>query len=206
VAGRALVAAVVLVLGSLAGSALAQEGSLRAPAPMPWPTRPPRTISVSGEGKVAVAPDSASFTVGVESTAKTVGAATAAGATTIPVASATGISAGHTINIDSGANFETAVVVSIGRGPVGPGRGGPGGAPGRGAAGGGPGGGPGRGPTGSVITVAAPLRSAHAAGAQISGAGITLTTALTRAHASGAQVASDVPTPGAPNKYFSRRR
>lgn len=79
-AGRALVAAVVLVLGSLAGSALAQEGSLRAPSPMPWPPmppRPPRTISVSGEGKVAVAPDSASFTVGVEHTAKTVGAATA---------------------------------------------------------------------------------------------------------------------------------
>jgi type IV secretory pathway TrbL component len=41
------------------------------------PHRPPRSIVVSGEGKVSVAPDSASFTVGVEATAKTVGAATA---------------------------------------------------------------------------------------------------------------------------------
>jgi hypothetical protein len=78
VAARPLVAAVVLVLASLAGSALAQEASLRAPVPVPgMPPRPPRTISVSGEGRVSVAPDSASFTVGVESTAKTVGAATA---------------------------------------------------------------------------------------------------------------------------------
>lgn len=78
-AGRPLVAAAFLVLASLAGSALAQDASLRAPPPLPgvMPPRPPRSISVSGEGKVSVAPDSASFTVGVESTAKTVGAATA---------------------------------------------------------------------------------------------------------------------------------
>jgi uncharacterized protein YggE len=78
VAGRPIVVAVVLVLASLAGSALAQDASLRAPPPVPgMAPRPPRTISVSGEGKVSVAPDSASFTVGVEHTAKTVGAATA---------------------------------------------------------------------------------------------------------------------------------
>jgi hypothetical protein len=47
----------------------------------------------------------------------------------------------------------------------------------------------------------APLKSAHAAGAQVSGSGITLTAALTKAHASGAQIATSVPTPGAPNKY-----
>jgi hypothetical protein len=47
----------------------------------------------------------------------------------------------------------------------------------------------------------APLKSAHAAGAQVSGSGITLTAALSKAHASGAQVAVNVPTPGAPNKY-----
>ena len=78
-AGRPIVVTVVLVLASLAGSALAQDASLRAPPPVPgmMPPRPPRTISVSGEGKVSVAPDSASFTVGVEHTAKTVGAATA---------------------------------------------------------------------------------------------------------------------------------
>ena len=46
---------------------------------------------------------------------------------------------------------------------------------------------------------------AHAAGAQVSGSGVTLTTALTKAHAGGAQVAGNVPTPGAPNKYHSKR-
>ena len=106
--------------------------------------------------------------------ATTVGAATDVGATVIPVASATGFSAGQTITIDSGANSETAVVTSVRR---------------FGAA---------------TITVAAPLTLAHAAGAQISGSGITLTAALTRAHASGAQVASNVPTPGAPNRYHRR--
>ena len=99
------------------------------------------------------------------------------GATVVPVASGAGFSAGQTITIDSGANHETAVVVSTtgGRG-------------------------------GATITVARPLTFAHAAGAQVSGSGITLTAALTRAHASGAQVASDVPTPGAPNQYYGRRR
>jgi hypothetical protein len=107
----------------------------------------------------------------------TVAAATNVGATVIPVASATGFSAGQTIAIDSGANHETVVVVST--------------TGGRG---------------GATITVARPLTFAHAAGAQVSGSGITLTAALTRAHASGAQVASDVPTPGAPNQYYGRRR
>ena len=78
-AGRPFVAAVVLALASFSGSALAQDASLRAPPPVPGlpHPRPPRTIAVSGEGKVSVAPDSASFNVGVESSAKTVGAATA---------------------------------------------------------------------------------------------------------------------------------
>ena len=101
------------------------------------------------------------------------GAATVVGATVIPVAGGMGFSAGQTITIDSGANQETAVVVSAtgGRG-------------------------------GATITVAAPLTFAHAAGAQVSGSGITLTAALTLAHASGAQVAGSVPTPGAPNRYY----
>jgi hypothetical protein len=51
------------------------------------------------------------------------------------------------------------------------------------------------GPGGARITGAAPLTSAHAAGAQFSGSGITLTAALTIAHASGVQVAGNVPTP-----------
>jgi hypothetical protein len=117
----------------------------------------------------------------VIATVGTAGATTAVaptdvGATVIPVANATGFNAGRTITIDSGAHYETAVVVST--------------TGGRGGAG---------------ITVAAPLTFAHPAGVQVSGTGITLTAALTRAHASGAQVASDVPTPGAPNKYYSSR-
>ncbi len=83
-----------------------------------------------------------------------------------------GFSAGQTIAIDSGANRETAVVVSTtgGRG-------------------------------GATITVS-PLTLAHAAGVQVFGSGITLIGALTKAHSGGAQVASGVPTPGAPNKYY----
>ncbi|MGA3237660.1 MAG: alpha-N-arabinofuranosidase, partial [Bryobacteraceae bacterium] len=115
--------------------------------------------------------------------ATTVGAATSAGATVIPVASAAGFAAGQTITIDSGANQETEVVASV----AGGGRGGRGG--------------PGPGPT---ITVTAPLKSAHAAAAQVSGSGISLTAALTQAHASGAQIADTLPTPGAPNKYSRR--
>jgi uncharacterized protein YggE len=65
----------------LAGSALAQDASaLRVPSTPPgpgMPPRPPRTLSVSGEGRVSVAPDAASFTVGVEATARTVAAASA---------------------------------------------------------------------------------------------------------------------------------
>jgi hypothetical protein len=106
--------------------------------------------------------------------ATTVNTATGVGATTIPVANAFGFRPGQTITINSGASSETAVVASGGR------RGAP------------------------AITVAAPLKHAHGAGAQVSGSGITLTTALTRAHASGAQVADNLPTPGAPNRYSRR--
>jgi hypothetical protein len=58
----------------------------------------------------------------------------------------------------------------------------------------------------ATITVVAPLARAHAAGAQISGSGISLTTPLTRTHAEGAQVSDGVPTPGAPNQYNVGRR
>jgi len=112
--------------------------------------------------------------------ATTVGTATAAGATVIPVAGVPGLSAGQAITIDSGANYETAVVAST--------------------AGGGRGGAP------ITVTVASPLTFAHAAGAQVSGTGITLTAALTRAHAAGAQIAASIPTPGAANQYSRRNR
>jgi hypothetical protein len=109
--------------------------------------------------------------------ASTIGAATDVGATVIPVANAMGFSSDQTITIDSGANVETAIVSVAAR---------------RGA---------------TTITVAAPLKFAHAAGAQVSGTGITLTAALTKAHASGAQIAgSGPPTPGAPNQYHPRHQ
>jgi non-reducing end alpha-L-arabinofuranosidase len=106
----------------------------------------------------------------------TVSVATGASGTEIRVASVAGFTAGQTITIDSGANLETAVVASF----IG-----------------------GRG--GATITVAAPLTFAHAAGAPVHGSGITLTAALTKAHASGAQITGNVPTPGAPNEYYSSR-
>jgi non-reducing end alpha-L-arabinofuranosidase len=115
--------------------------------------------------------------------ATTTGAATNAGAAVIPIAGGMGFSAGQTITIDSGANLETAVVASTAFG----GRGGPGG----------PGG-------GATITLTAPLKSAHAAGVQVSGTGISFTASLTKAHDSGAQVAGNVPTPGAANQYGRR--
>ncbi len=81
---RALAAVAAAVVALAAAPAAGQEAALRVPGPAPgpvpvhgFPPRPPRTISVSGEGRVAVPPDSASFTVGVEATARTVGAATA---------------------------------------------------------------------------------------------------------------------------------
>jgi len=116
--------------------------------------------------------------------ATAVGTAVAAGATTITVAGPAGFQPGQAIVIDSGANAENAVVVSATGG-----RGGFGG-PGRG----------GQAPA-LTVTVSAPLKSAHAVGAQVAGTGITLTAPLSTAHESGAQVAGGIPTPGAPNQY-----
>jgi len=102
-------------------------------------------------------------------------AAAEAGATVIPVAGAGGFAPGQTITIDSGASQETALVA---------------------AAGGGRG--------GARLTITTPLRLAHTAGAPISGSGITLTGALAKAHAAGAAMTTDLPTPGAANRYTGR--
>ena len=115
----------------------------------------------------------------------TMGTATDEGATVIPVAGVAGFNTGQTIIIDSGTNRETAVVASVSGGR--PRFGGPGGGPG-----------------GARITVTAPLRFAHAEGAQVSGTGITLAAGLTRPHDGGAQLAGSLPTPGAPNQYARR--
>lgn len=109
--------------------------------------------------------------------ATTLRSAVTAGATVIPVAGALGFRPGDTITLDSGAAQETAVVASLAA----------------------------FGRAGSSITVTIPLTRAHEAGVQLSGTGITLSTALTKPHAGGAQVATDLPTPGAPNRYAVRR-
>jgi hypothetical protein len=89
----------------------------------------------------------------------------------VPVANAFGFRPGQTISVDDGAKAETAVVAAGSRRGV------------------------------PAITVAEPLKFAHAAGTQVAGTGITLTSALSRAHASGAQIADHIPTPGATNQY-----
>jgi hypothetical protein len=112
----------------------------------------------------------------------TVNSGSNAGATELSVGNAFGFAAGQTITIDTGANAETAVVASVTFGRRGFGGG-------FGAA---------------RINVAAPLKFAHAEGAQVSGSGITLTAGLTKAHEAGTSVAGSVPTPGAPNQYVSK--
>lgn len=113
--------------------------------------------------------------------ATTVGTAIAAGATVIPVAGSMGFTVGQNVSIDNEGSQETAVIAAVAGG-------------GRGVRGG-----------GSTITVDAPLKFPHAAGAQVAGSGITLAAPLTRAHDAGAPVALSVPTPGAPNQYSRRR-
>jgi hypothetical protein len=106
--------------------------------------------------------------------AATLAAATSAGATVIPVADPIGFRDGQTITIDSGANAEQAVVASVRRFGA------------------------------TAITVSSPLARAHAASAEVSGTGITLTGALTRAHAGGVPLTDNLPTPGAPNRYYRK--
>jgi hypothetical protein len=132
-----------------------------------------QTIIIDTDANLETAVIAAVGTAG----ATTVGTAIDANATVIPVASIAGFGAGQAITIDGGALSETAIVVST--------------------AGGGRGGGA---PTTATVTVATPLKLAHAVGAQVSGSGITLTAPLTKLHAAGARVVSAVPTPGAPNR------
>jgi non-reducing end alpha-L-arabinofuranosidase len=154
--------------------------------------------------------------------ATTLAVATAEGATNLKVASVAGFEAGQTVLVDTGANLETAVIGTVGTAgattvrtaieagatviPVASGFGFSAGqtitVEGETAVVVSSGGG--RRGAGGTITVAAPLRSAHAVGAQVAGSGITFTAALKRAHAAGSQIAAHLPTPGAPNQL--RRR
>jgi hypothetical protein len=153
--------------------------------------------------------------------ATTLPVASPAGATNIKVASVAGFKAGETIRIDTGANLESAVIATVGTAGATTSVA----ATGAGATvipvasviGFGEGqiisiNGGGNSETAVVasttwwsrtITVAAPLTLAHAAGAEVSGTGITLSAGLTRAHDIGAQVTDNVPTPAAPNRYYS---
>jgi len=106
--------------------------------------------------------------------ATTVRSATGAGSKSIAVASATGFTDGQTISIDQGANAERAIIASVTRFPA------------------------------PAIALKEALRHAHAAATQVSGTGITLSAPLTHVHASGAQVTSNMPTPGAPNRYHRK--
>jgi hypothetical protein len=118
----------------------------------------------------------------------TLSAAASAGATNIKVASITAMVAGKTINIDTGAAFESATIQSVGT----------------------------AGANGTGVTLTAPLANAHATAAQVTpagqqitvdtgagaelatirtvgtagaaGTGVTLTAPLSSAHAVGAQV------------------
>ena len=119
--------------------------------------------------------------VGTQGSATT-GAAVPAGQTFLPLAPAggrgappAGFIAGQEVVIDAGATRETGIVRSV--------QGGRG---------------------GQRMEVQQPLRFAHPAGASVAGTGLTLAAPLARAHAVGAQVISDLPTPGAPNKYSRR--
>ena len=98
--------------------------------------------------------------------------AAGAGTDTILVEDASAFGGGQAIVIGGNANFEKAVIRAVRFGR-----------------------------RGSEIVLAAPLKLAHVAGAQVSGTGITFTKPLALAHARGAQITSDLPTPGAPNKY-----
>jgi hypothetical protein len=114
----------------------------------------------------------------------TLSTATRTGVITIQVASIEGFKAGQTITIDDGTNLETVVIASVAAGRRRFGSRTPG-------------------PADSV-TFAMPLKYAHTAGAQVSGSGISLVKPLIQTHDAGTQVADNLPTPGAPNKYYGK--
>jgi hypothetical protein len=110
----------------------------------------------------------------------TLAAAAQQGATNISVASVEGFVPGQTFTIGTGSDMETAIIASVtaARRRYGSTNG-----------------------PSDAITITAPLKFAHNAGAQVFGSGISLVAPLTRAHNNGTQVAGNIPTPGGPNQY-----
>jgi hypothetical protein len=100
--------------------------------------------------------------VGVQGRNTTLSAAAAAGATNVEVASVTGLTAGTTLIIDTGAGRESDTITSVGTAGAG----------------------------GTGLTLATPLAGDHAAGVAVSdpGTGISFSPALSLPHASGAAV------------------
>lgn len=107
--------------------------------------------------------------------ATTASEAAEAGATSISIASPAGFAAGQSVAVGDDTGRETARVVTIGGG---------------------------RG--GARLTISSPLARSHASGSPVAGSGITLTAALTKAHGAGTPMTTDLPTPGAPNRYAGR--
>lgn len=104
------------------------------------------------------------------------GAATQVGDTVIPVAATAGFVVGQSITIDGGASEETATIALVQGGRAGP-----------------------------RLTVTTPLTKPHPVGTALAGSGITLATPLVRALPRGAVMTTDLPTPGAANRYANPR-
>jgi len=118
----------------------------------------------------------------------TIGSAITSGNTVIPVMSIEGFSVGQMVTIGSGANLEKVVVSSITAARRRNGMGRNYNAP----------------AIPDTVTLSLPLRNSYEAGQPFSGSGITLTAPLKKNHESGAQLASNLPTPGMPNRYFKK--
>ncbi len=118
----------------------------------------------------------------------TIGSAVNSGNTVIPVMSIEGFSVGQMVTIGSGTNPEKVVVTTLtaARRRIGMGR---------------------NFNTPAIpdtITISSPLKKSYESGQQFSGSGITLTAPLKKNHESGAQLASNLPTPGMPNRFFKK--
>jgi len=142
-------------------------------------------LSIGQKVIVGAGPERETATIAFVGTAgaTTVATASKAGDTVIPVANVDGFSAGQIVTIGSGASSERATIVSItnSRGRFGRNT-------------------PTEGPVTSV-TIASPLKFAHAVADPVAGTGITFTAPLTKAHVSGSYIAGSIPTPGEPNQY-----
>ena len=119
----------------------------------------------------------------------TIGSTANTGSTIIPVLGVEGFSVGQSITVGNGANLDKVVITSIsaprrrmgmwGRNQNAP-------------------------VVTDTITVSTPLKFTHEKNEQVSGSGITLTKPLTKNHETGALIASNLPTPGMPNRYFKK--